>query len=272
MSCKPGETVGAFLCQAGQVLRAAAIENPRLEARMLLGHAMGTTSEALLREPRVPVPPEAAARFRAAVDARLRATPVAHILGSQGFWTLDLAVSPATLIPRPDSETIVEAALEAFPDPGAPLRVLDLGTGARGSRSSASEVVPMAWLSSSRASSLGFSMAAARSTCPAWQRNAPTLSPGGQLMGGVRPSGYALALYHFNALAGPSPCPSDKCAPPAVAAEFPGRAVRELQDGVSPGTVRNISKSDRPAKRNPTPLNPAPPPAAPPRPRRPVPR
>ena len=129
MSCPPGESVGAFLCQAGQVLRAAAIENPRLEARLLLGHAMGTTSEALLREPRAPVPPEAAARFRAAVDARLRATPVAHILGSQGFWTLDLAVSPATLIPRPDSETIVEAALEAFPDPGAPLRVLDLGTG-----------------------------------------------------------------------------------------------------------------------------------------------
>jgi release factor glutamine methyltransferase len=129
MSCPPGATVGAFLRQAGQVLRAAAIESPRLEARLLLGHAMGTTSEALLREPRAPVPPEAAARFRAAIDARLAATPVAHILGSQGFWTLDLAVSPATLIPRPDSETIVEAALEAFPDPHAPLRVLDLGTG-----------------------------------------------------------------------------------------------------------------------------------------------
>ncbi|PWS33954.1 peptide chain release factor N(5)-glutamine methyltransferase [Falsiroseomonas bella] len=129
MSCDPGETVGAFLCQAGQVLRAAAIENPRLEARLLLGHAMGATADQLIREPRAPVPPEAAARFRAALAARLDAVPVAHILGSQGFWTLDLAVSPATLIPRPDTETLVEAALELFPDAAAPLRVLDLGTG-----------------------------------------------------------------------------------------------------------------------------------------------
>jgi release factor glutamine methyltransferase len=129
MSCDPGETVGAFLCQAGQMLRAAAIESPRHEARLLLGHAMGATTEALLRDPRAPVPPEAASRFRAALAARLAATPVAHILGSQGFWTLDLAVSPATLIPRPDSEALVEAALDLFPDPAAPLRVLDLGTG-----------------------------------------------------------------------------------------------------------------------------------------------
>lgn len=129
MRCEPGETVGAFLCQAGQVLRAAAIESPRLEARLLLGHAMGATPEALLRDPGAPVPPEAAARFRAALTARLDAVPVAHILGTQGFWTLDLAVSPATLIPRPDSESLVEAALDAFPDAGAKLRVLDLGTG-----------------------------------------------------------------------------------------------------------------------------------------------
>jgi release factor glutamine methyltransferase len=67
--------------------------------------------------------------LRAALAARLDATPVAHILGQQGFWTLDLAVSPATLIPRADSEALVEAALEAFPAPEAPLRVLDLGTG-----------------------------------------------------------------------------------------------------------------------------------------------
>jgi release factor glutamine methyltransferase len=129
MRCDPGETVGAFLCQAGQVLRAAAVESPRLEARLLLGHAMGASPEALLRDPGAPVPPEAASRFRASLAARLDAVPVAHILGTQGFWTLDLAVSPATLIPRPDSESLVEAALDAFPDAGAKLRVLDLGTG-----------------------------------------------------------------------------------------------------------------------------------------------
>jgi release factor glutamine methyltransferase len=129
MTCDPGETVGAFLCQAGQLLRAAAIDSPRQEARLLLGHAMGATPETLLRDPRAQVAPAAAARFRAALAARLDATPMAHILGRQGFWTLDLAVSPATLIPRPDSESLVEAALAAFPDPQAALRVLDLGTG-----------------------------------------------------------------------------------------------------------------------------------------------
>ncbi|WP_439598093.1 peptide chain release factor N(5)-glutamine methyltransferase [Falsiroseomonas sp.] len=128
-ACEPGESVGAFLCQAGQVLRAAAIESPRLEARLLLGHAMGATPEQLLRDPRAAVPPEAVARFGKALAARLAHVPMAHILGRQGFWTLDLAVSPATLIPRPDSESLVEAALEAFPETAAPLRVLDLGTG-----------------------------------------------------------------------------------------------------------------------------------------------
>jgi release factor glutamine methyltransferase len=127
--CQPGETVGAFLCQAGQLLRAASVENPRQEARLLLAHALGASTEALLRDPRAPVPAEAASRFGAALRARLGHAPMAHILGRQGFWTLDLAVSPATLIPRPDSESLVEAALDLFPDREAPLRVLDLGTG-----------------------------------------------------------------------------------------------------------------------------------------------
>ena len=129
MSCPPGETIGAFLCQAAQLLRAAAIDQPRHESRLLLAHALGTTTDTLLRDPRAAVPLEAAARFGAALKARLDHVPVAHILGSQGFWTLDLAVSPATLIPRPDSESLVEAALDAFPAIDAPLRVLDLGTG-----------------------------------------------------------------------------------------------------------------------------------------------
>ncbi len=129
MTCPPGSTIGAYLCQAGQVLRAAAIDQPRYEARLLLAHALGTTQDALLRDPRAEVPAEAAARFGQSLKARLDHTPVAHILGRQGFWTLDLAVSPATLIPRPDSESLVEAALEAFPDATRPIRVLDLGTG-----------------------------------------------------------------------------------------------------------------------------------------------
>ncbi|RKK01970.1 peptide chain release factor N(5)-glutamine methyltransferase [Pseudoroseomonas wenyumeiae] len=121
----PAGSVGGFLCRAGQHLRAAAIENPRLEARLLLSTAMGVETTALLRDSRAPVPPEAARRFAEMLKRRLAHEPMGFVLGHQGFWTLDLAVSPATLIPRADSEAIVEAALQG----PAPARVLDLGTG-----------------------------------------------------------------------------------------------------------------------------------------------
>ncbi len=100
------------------------IDNPRLEARLLLAHAMACTAEDLLREPQAPAPTQ---RFRTLLDRRAAREPLAYILGHREFWSLDFAVSPATLIPRPDSETLVEAALAALP-PG-PRRILDLGTG-----------------------------------------------------------------------------------------------------------------------------------------------
>ncbi|MBY0335790.1 MAG: peptide chain release factor N(5)-glutamine methyltransferase [Acetobacteraceae bacterium] len=121
--------MGAWLCQAGQVLRAAAIENPRMEARELLAHAMGTTTDALLRDPRAPVAPEAGARFTAALKRRAAREPLQLILGTAGFWTLTLEVSRDTLIPRPDTETLIEAALELRPDRASVRRILDLGTG-----------------------------------------------------------------------------------------------------------------------------------------------
>ncbi|CAM4125321.1 N5-glutamine methyltransferase family protein [Roseomonas mucosa] len=125
----PKGSVGAFLCRAGQHLRAAAIPQPRMEARMLLARAMGVTQEALLRDPRAPVPEAAAAPFAEMLRRRLDGAPMAYLTGSQGFWTLDLATSPDTLIPRADTETLVEAALELFPQRAAVGRILDLGTG-----------------------------------------------------------------------------------------------------------------------------------------------
>ncbi|MFM7422675.1 MAG: peptide chain release factor N(5)-glutamine methyltransferase [Alphaproteobacteria bacterium] len=121
--------MGFFLCQAGQRLRGAAIEAPRLEARRLLAHVLGTSEEALLRDPRAAVPADKAAHFAALLARRVMHEPVAYLTGRVGFWTLELEVSPATLIPRADSESLIEAALEACADKGAALRVLDLGTG-----------------------------------------------------------------------------------------------------------------------------------------------
>ncbi|MBL6457265.1 peptide chain release factor N(5)-glutamine methyltransferase [Belnapia sp. T6] len=125
----PAGTVGFFLCRAGQALRAAAIEAPRQEARLLLAYSLACREEDLLRDPRAPVAPEAAARFATLLRRRLDHAPIAHLLGEAEFWSLPFRVSPATLIPRPDSESLVEAALEAFPDRAAPWRLLDLGTG-----------------------------------------------------------------------------------------------------------------------------------------------
>ncbi|MEO3474072.1 peptide chain release factor N(5)-glutamine methyltransferase [Roseomonas sp. CAU 1739] len=125
----PGGSVGAFLCQAGQLLRAAGVEAPRQEARMLLAHAMACREEDLLRDPRAAVPGPAASAFGALLRRRAAREPMAHLLGRVGFWTLMLEVSPATLIPRGDSEAIVEAALAAFDGTARIGRVLDLGTG-----------------------------------------------------------------------------------------------------------------------------------------------
>lgn len=125
----PGGSVGAFLCQAGQVLRAAGIEAPRQEARIMLAHAMACREEDLLRDPRASVPAVAATAFGALLRRRATHEPMAHLLGRAGFWTLMLETCPATLIPRGDSEAIVEAALAAFDAPGRIRRVLDLGTG-----------------------------------------------------------------------------------------------------------------------------------------------
>jgi release factor glutamine methyltransferase len=122
-------SVGALLSLATRALRESSIENAGFEARLLLAHALGVTQEELLLDPMHVVPREAAARFRAMAVRRADRSPMAHIIGRQGFWTLDLLVSPATLIPRPDSEALVEAALGFFPDKRHALRVLDLGTG-----------------------------------------------------------------------------------------------------------------------------------------------
>lgn len=118
--------VGALLCQGGAALRAAGIENARMEARWLLAHVLDATPEALLRDPRAEVSPDAAARFESALARRAAREPLAFITGRAGFWTLELEVAPHTLIPRADTETLVEAVMARGV---APKRVLDLGTG-----------------------------------------------------------------------------------------------------------------------------------------------
>jgi release factor glutamine methyltransferase len=118
-------TIRAALRSASAELGAAGIEGARLDARLLLGHVLGRE---VWPHEEAPLGAEDEGRFRAALGRRLAREPVSRIVGRRAFWTLDLQVSPATLDPRPDSETLIEAALDAC-DGAPPRRILDLGTG-----------------------------------------------------------------------------------------------------------------------------------------------
>jgi release factor glutamine methyltransferase len=109
---------------ATDALRAAGIDEARRDAELLLCEATGWSRAQLAASPGMEIPPPSARRFAEMVRRRLRREPVAYILGRRGFRHLELAVDPRVLIPRPETELLVELALEL-----RPRRVLDVGTG-----------------------------------------------------------------------------------------------------------------------------------------------
>lgn len=101
-------------------------DTPRLDAELLLAHAFGIERDALiLNPPAGPVP----GIFEELLARRCAGEPVAYIVGRRAFWNIELEVGPGALIPRPDSETLIAAAIEHFAGTDGPERVLDLGTG-----------------------------------------------------------------------------------------------------------------------------------------------
>lgn len=104
-----------------------ASETPEVDVRLLLCDVLGVDSTYLRTWPDKALTVDQVQRFNQLIEQRKQGVPVAHLLGSRGFWSLDLEVSPDTLIPRPDTECLVEYVLERFDS--APRRMLDLGTG-----------------------------------------------------------------------------------------------------------------------------------------------
>jgi release factor glutamine methyltransferase len=119
-----GAPVREALESAVDALAAVGVEDPRLDAELLLAEATGRSRAALVADPGAEVSPAAGRQFGEMVRRRLRREPVAYILGRKGFRRLELAVDPRVLVPRPETELLVELALEL-----RPARVLDVGTG-----------------------------------------------------------------------------------------------------------------------------------------------
>jgi len=133
---EPGAAAGGTVDRARRALaaqfRTAGLGTPELDARLLVGHAVNLDHAALVAAGARKLGREEANMINALARRRLAHEPVARILGRKEFWSLTLGIDAATLVPRPETETIVEAALAAIDAAGArqrPLQIADLGTG-----------------------------------------------------------------------------------------------------------------------------------------------
>ena len=120
-------TAGALLRDATLKLTAAGLETARLDARILLAQVLGIEPSNLFNHPEMPVAADLGAAFSALIERRVGHEPVPYLIGRREFWSLAFEVGPETLIPRPDTETVVALAMTVMPRP--PERLLDIGTG-----------------------------------------------------------------------------------------------------------------------------------------------
>jgi release factor glutamine methyltransferase len=127
VSLVPGTAAGATaeaLAAATDALAAVGVREARLDAELLLAHASGRGRASLIADPGAELPPAVGRLYGELVRRRLRREPLAYIVGTKGFRRIELAVDSRVLVPRPETELLVEVALERRPD-----RVLDVGTG-----------------------------------------------------------------------------------------------------------------------------------------------
>lgn len=127
MSDDPNTLVKTWTAARGR-LKDAGIESPAIDARLLLEAAAGASRTEIITDPYRLVTPEQAAALNGFLDRRIAREPVSHILGRKGFWKIMLNVTADVLTPRPDTETVVEAALRDWPEAEA-RNILDLGVG-----------------------------------------------------------------------------------------------------------------------------------------------
>lgn len=120
-------TIAAILKRGSRTL-AEVSPSPSLDAELLLAHALRQPRTHLRAWPEKPVDPEAAAAYTGLLESRRRGMPVAYLLGKREFWSRDFFVTPEVLIPRPETELLVECSLALLPR-NQPMTIADLGTG-----------------------------------------------------------------------------------------------------------------------------------------------
>lgn len=107
----------------------AGLESARLEAQVLLAHVLSCNRVSLYTQFDKPLGPEELSRYRALISDRLAGKPVAYLVGEQEFWSLPFCVDESVLIPRRDTETVIEVALDLYPERTAELAIADIATG-----------------------------------------------------------------------------------------------------------------------------------------------
>jgi len=125
----PGMSIAAARRVVAQAFRDGHLDSSALDARLLVGHALGLDHSALASNGERQLSPHEVSAIGGLATRRLAREPVARILGRKEFWGLEFKVTPATLVPRPETEILVEATLAAIPDRSLPLRIADFGTG-----------------------------------------------------------------------------------------------------------------------------------------------
>ncbi len=219
-------TVEAAIAAAAARLEAAGIESPRREARLLVGLAAGLDAATVLGYPRRELAPAAARQFERLVARRAAREPFSRLAGRREFWSLEFALSPETLDPRPDSESVVAAALARLPDREAALRIVDFGTGSGCLLLALLHELPLA---------LGFGIDIAPGAVATASQNAASMGLKDRVFFAVSAWGSALAGAIDVGVANPPYIATDEIAAlaPEVARYDPRRALDGGPDGLA---------------------------------------